>query len=84
MLAVLCMASFSITAFASGGDETTTVPDAETATDPKEDIEIPYSYIIDEDGNLVITIGGVTDPTEIGIRSRFLKRMAMFTATIWS
>ena len=65
MLAVLCMASFSITAFASGGDETTTVPDAETATDPKEDIEIPYSYIIDEDGNLVITIGGVTDPAEL-------------------
>ena len=65
MLAVLCMASFSITAFASGGDETATVPDAETATDPKEDIEIPYSYIIDEDGNLVITIGGVTDPAEL-------------------
>lgn len=65
MLAVLCMASFSITAFASGGDETATVSDAETATDPKEDIEIPYSYIIDEDGNLVITIGGVTDPAEL-------------------
>lgn len=32
MLAVLCMASFSITAFASGGDEASTVPDAETAT----------------------------------------------------
>ena len=46
MLAVLCMASFSITAFASGGDETTTVPDAETATDPKEDIEIPVLNFI--------------------------------------
>lgn len=65
MLAVLCMASFSVTAFAYEGGETATVPDAETAADTKEDIEIPYSYIIDEDGNLVITIGGVTDPAEI-------------------
>lgn len=65
MLAVLCMASFSVTAFAYEGGETATVPDAETAADPKEDIEIPYSCIIDEDGNLVITIGGVTDPAEI-------------------
>lgn len=65
MLAVLCMASFSVTAFAYEGGETATVPDAETAADPKEDIEIPYSCIIDEDGNLVITIGGVTDPAEL-------------------
>lgn len=65
MLAVLCMAGFSITAFASGGDGAATVPDVETATDTTEDIEIPYSYIIDEDGNLVITINGVTDPAEI-------------------
>ena len=65
MLAVLCMASFSVTAFAYEGGETATVPDAETAADPKEDIKIPYSCIIDEDGNLVITIGGVTDPAEI-------------------
>ena len=64
MLAVLCMASFSVTAFAYEGGETATVPDAETAADPKEDIEIPYSCIIDEDGNFVITIGGVTDPAE--------------------
>ena len=65
MLAVLCMASFSVTAFAYEGGETATVPDAETAADPKEDLEIPYSCIIDEYGNLVITIGGVTDPAEI-------------------
>lgn len=65
MLAVLCMASFSVTAFAYEGGETATVPDAETAADPKEDIEIPYSCIIDEDGNFVITIGGVTDPAEL-------------------
>lgn len=59
MLAVLCMAGFSVTAFAYEGGETATVPDTE------EDLEIPYSCIIDEDGNLVITIGGVTDPAEI-------------------
>ena len=64
-LAVLCMASFSVTAFAYEGGETATVTDAETAADPKEDIEIPYNCIIDEDGNLVITIGGVTDPAEL-------------------
>lgn len=65
MLAVLCMASFSVTAFAYEGSETAPVPDAETAADTEEDIEIPYSCIIDEDGTLVITIGGVTDPAEI-------------------
>ena len=65
MLAVLCMASFSVTAFAYEGGETATAHDAETAADPKEDLEIPYSCIIDEDGNLVITIGGVTDSAEL-------------------
>lgn len=65
MLAVLCMASFSVTAFAYEGSETAPVPDAETAADTEEDIEIPYSCIIDEYGNLVITIGGVTDLAEI-------------------
>lgn len=78
MLAVLCMASFSVTAFASGGDEAATAPDMETvndtatetgteispAEDTAEDIEIPYSYTIDEDGNLVITIDGVSEPAE--------------------
>lgn len=78
MLAVLCMASFSVTAFASSGDEVATTPnmktvndtatEAETETAPADetevDIEIPYSYTIDEDGNLVITIDGVTDPAE--------------------
>ena len=78
MLAVLCMASFSVTAFASGGDEAATAPDMETvndtatetgtetspAEDTAEDIEIPYSYTIDEDGNLVITIDGVGEPAE--------------------
>ena len=77
MLAMVCVASFSITAFASEGGEVTTVPDVETTTDTttetetpvtdetEVDIEIPYSYIIDDDGNLVITVNGVTDPAEI-------------------
>ena len=68
----------SVTAFASGGDEAATAPDMETvndtatetgtetspAEDTAEDIEIPYSYTIDEDGNLVITIDGVGEPAE--------------------
>lgn len=65
MLAVLCMASFSVTAFAYEGGEAATAHDAEIAADTEEDLEIPYSCIIDEYGNLVITIGGVTDPAEL-------------------
>ena len=69
MLAMICVASFSVTAFASGGDEATTTPETETeasaSDEAVEDIEIPYSYIIDDDGNLVITVNGVTDPAEI-------------------
>ena len=67
MLAMICVASFSVTAFASGGGEEVIAPDTETsASDETEvDIEIPYSYIIDNDGNLVITVNGVTDPAEI-------------------
>ena len=73
LLAVLCMASFSITAFASGGDEVTAPPDdeavveAETpASDETEtDMEAPYSYTIDEDGNLIITINDVSAPVKI-------------------
>ena len=67
MLAMVCVASFSVTAFASGGGEEVITPDTETsASDETEvDIEIPYSYIIDDDGNLVITVNGVTDPAEI-------------------
>ena len=77
MLAMVCVASFSITAFASEGGEVTTVPDVETTTDtttetetpvtdePVEDIEIPFNYTIDNDGNLIITIDGVADPAEI-------------------
>lgn len=35
------------------------------AEDTAEDVEIPYSYTIDNDGNLVITVGGVADPAEV-------------------
>ena len=74
MLAMICVASFSVTAFASGGGEEVITPDTETSTtdtdtpasdETEVDIEIPYSYIIDDDGNLVITVNGVTDPAEI-------------------
>lgn len=74
MLAMICVASFSVTAFASGGGEEVITPDTETSTTDTEipasdetevDIEIPYSYIIDDDGNLVITVNGVTDPAGI-------------------
>ena len=77
MLAMVCVASFSITAFASEGGEVTIAPDVETTTDPSTetetpvtdevevDFEIPFNYTIDNDGNLIITIDGVTDPAEI-------------------
>ena len=73
MLAMVCVASFSITAFASEGGEVTTAPDVETTTETETpttdetevDFEIPFNYTIDNDGNLIITIDGVTDPAEI-------------------
>ena len=77
MLVVLCVASFSVTAFASGGGEVVTSPDATTDTDTtvtdetpatdetEADIEIPFNYTIDNDGNLIITIEGAADPAEI-------------------
>ena len=81
VLVVLCVASFSVTAFAAEGGEVTTTPDVETtidtettvtdeteapATDETEaDFEIPFNYTIDNDGNLIITIEGATDPAEI-------------------
>ena len=81
MLVVLCVASFSVTAFAYDGGEvdTSTVADSTidtetTVTDETEapatdeteaDFEIPFNYTIDNDGNLIITIEGATDPAEI-------------------
>ena len=76
-LAMICVASFSITAFASDGGEVMTTPDVETNTDTttetetpvtdetEVDFEIPFNYTIDNDGNLIITIDGVADPAEI-------------------
>ncbi len=63
MLVVLCMASFSVTAFASGGDEvpTTSTETAEPTetSEPTEEMEnVPYSYTINEDGSVVITLNG--------------------------
>lgn len=66
MLVVLCMTSFSVTAFASGGDavteaetETITETDAPSTDETAEDTEeIPYSYVINEDGSVVITLNG--------------------------
>ena len=65
MLAVLCMASFSIPAFAYGDDKNAPVFESDVSTKTEENVEIPYSYIIDENGSLVITIDGITDPAEI-------------------
>lgn len=66
MLVVLCMTSFSVTAFASGGEaitepetETTTGTDTPSTDETAEDAEeIPYSYTINEDGSVVITLNG--------------------------
>ena len=77
MLVVLCVASFSVTAFASDSGEVTTTPDAKTDTETmvtdkttvtdetEADIEIPFNYTIDNEGNLTITIEGAADPAEI-------------------
>lgn len=73
MLVVLCMTSFSVTAFASGGEavtelatETTTDTDTPSTDETVEDTEeIPYSYTINEDGSVVITLNGaVTEETK--------------------
>ena len=43
MLAMVCVASFSITAFASEGGEVTTAPDVETTTDTTTETETPVA-----------------------------------------
>ena len=66
MLVVLCMTIFSVTAFASGGEaitepetETTTGTDTPSTDETAEDAEeIPYSYTINDDGSVVITLNG--------------------------
>lgn len=70
MLVVLCMTGFSITAFASGGDEPPSSADKNIeSTEPTEVKEdAPYTYVVNEDGSMVITINGesVTDETVTG------------------
>lgn len=67
VLVMLCVASFSVTAFASGGDVPETEETIET-TDSTETVEtveeIPYTYTINDDGSIVITINGETVTTE--------------------
>ena len=71
MLAVLCMADFSVTAYASGGEQPTVPPDDEIAVETPvsdetgESVEIPFHYTTDEDGNLVITIDGISETVKI-------------------
>ncbi len=70
MLAMLCVTSFSVTAYASGGymfysvDTTETTDSTETVETVEVVEEIPYSYTINEDGSIVITINGETVTTE--------------------
>ena len=68
VLAMLCMAGISMTAYAADGDETADLPDAETALtedgssasdETGTEAEISYSFAIDEDGSLIITVDGV-------------------------
>ncbi len=63
LLVVLCTAGFSVTAFASGGDEVPAASAEPTepteASESTEDMEeVPYSYTINEDGSMVITLNG--------------------------
>ena len=66
LLVVLCMTSFSVTAFAYADDSAATVPTTEAAaentetteTDAQTDEEVPYTYTISETGEIVITING--------------------------
>ena len=64
MLAVLCMAGFSVTAYASDGEElpsmTTETTETTAPSDPAGSMEdVPYTYTINEDGSVVITLNGV-------------------------
>ena len=66
LLVVLCMTSFSVTAFAYADDSAATTPTTEAATtdtesteaDTQTDAEIPYTYTISDTGEIVITING--------------------------
>ena len=69
LLVVLCMTSFTVPALAYADDsaaatptESTTVEDPDPTTSEtadEEDVEIPYTFTISEDGSVVISINGV-------------------------
>lgn len=63
LLVVLCMASFSITAFAAETEATESTEPANAETDT----EVDYSYVIGEDGSIIITVGGVTSEETVSI-----------------
>ena len=63
LLVMLCVASFSITAFAA---ETEATESTEPAT-AETDTEVDYSYVIGEDGSITITVGGVTSEETVSI-----------------
>ena len=66
LLVVLCMTSFSVTAFAYADDSAVTNPTTNAATEDTESTtadtqtteEVPYTYTISETGEIVITING--------------------------
>lgn len=59
LLVMLCVASFSIPAFAAETDST-------ESTEPTE-LEIEYSYVVGEDGSITITVGGATTEETVSI-----------------
>ena len=59
LLVMLCVASFSIPAFAAETDST-------ESTEPAE-LEIEYSYVVGEDGSITITVGGATTEETVSI-----------------
>ena len=66
LLVMLCMTSFSVTAFAYADDSAVTNPTTNATTEDTESTtadtqtteEVPYTYTISETGEIVITING--------------------------
>jgi len=68
LLAIVCMASLSVPAFAYADGGTATTPTEDTVeetteptdtADTEDDMEVPYTFTISEDGSVVISIDGV-------------------------
>ena len=77
LLAMLCMTSFSVPAFAYASEVDTTDPTVDNAgisliqtdtenNDAESDEDQPYSFSIAEDGSIVITINGVEWTYDVG------------------